>query len=212
MSRFICLSHVFEDSMPIFPGDRSVSLVHSRTVEKDGFNAYELKTGLHAGTHLDAPLHFLTVGQMVKDLALETFMGRGCLLDVRGEAVIRYKEDYDKAVLPGDIVLLWTGYSTIYGTEGYYTNHPVVGEELADFLIRRGIKMLGVDLPSPDQPPFAVHKRLFMANIPLLENLTNLEALAGFGEFEVMAFPLKISAEASPVRVVARNAVAKVDT
>lgn len=39
----------------------------------------------------------------------------------------------------------------------------------------------------------------------MLENLTNLNSLLGIDSFEVMAFPLKICAEASLVRAVCRT-------
>ncbi len=199
------LSHPLEDLTPAYPGDEPCSLVQRKTIERDGYTSFLLNMGLHVGTHLDAPLHFLAGGAMVQDLPLETFVGRGCLLDVRGESMIEYKPEYASLVEPGDIVLLWTDHSIKFKTDEYYAKHPVMGEDLADFLVARRIKMVGFDLPSPDRVPFSIHKKLFMAGIPLLENLTNLEALRGIGQFEVMAFPLKISAEGSPVRVVARR-------
>ena len=87
----------------------------------------------------------------------------------------------------------------------YFERHPTVDETLADFLIASEIKMLGLDMPAPDHPPFSVHKKLLTAGIFILENLTGLERLNGVGEFEVIALPLKIEAEASLVRAVART-------
>jgi kynurenine formamidase len=178
--------------------------LQTRGVERDGYTSFLLYTGLHAGTHLDAPLHFLRDGAMVKELPLDTFMGRGCLIDVRGEVEVGFKPEYESLIKTNDIVLVWTGHSAKYGTDAYYEEHPVLKEELADFLIAMGVKIVGFDLPSPDTPPFAIHRKLLGAGIPIVENLTNLEELAGFSGFEVMAFPLKISAEGSPVRVVAK--------
>ena len=203
--KLIDLSHSFEAVMPIYPHDQPVSLEQTRFVEAHGFNYYILTTGLHAGTHMDAPLHFLQNGNTIKDIALDTFMGLGCLLDVRGEKCITYKRQYDELVSPGDIVLLRTDHSVLYGKEEYFTCHPVVSENLADFFIERKIRMLGLDLPSPDQAPFSIHHKLLIEGIPLLENLTNLCELSSATSFEIMAFPLKIGAEACPVRVVAKT-------
>ena len=209
MPRLYDLSYPFENQMPVYPGDDPVVLSQRRSVPKDGYTAYTLQTGLHAGTHLDSPLHFLAEGDMVGELPLDRFLGRGCLLDVRGENPIRYRPEYATLVGRAAIVLLWTSWSRHWGTDAYYAQHPVVHEELADFLVGRKIKLLGMDLPSPDEPPFLVHQKLLGAGIPLLENLTNLEQLAQVRDFEVMAFPLKIGAEGSPVRVVARAFRAK---
>ncbi|MDI9484300.1 MAG: cyclase family protein [Bacillota bacterium] len=204
MPKLIDLTHIIEDGTPAYPGDERCRLVQTRTVARDGYSSFLFNTGLHAGTHLDAPLHFLAEGKMVKDIPLETFMGRGRLLDVRGEDPIVFKDEYKELVEPGDIVLLWTDCSRKFGRDEYYTAHPVVDQRLAEFLIERGIKMLGMDMPSPDRMPFALHKSLLMAGIPLLENLTALDALQDAEEFEITAFPLRISAEGSPVRVVAK--------
>lgn len=57
-------------------------------------------------------------------------------------------------------------------------------------------------MPAPDYPPFTFHKALLSNDIFVLENLTNLGSLLDKPNFEVMAFPLKISAEASFVRAV----------
>lgn len=204
MYRLLDLSHPFWHAMPVYPGDESVSLTAEKVAERDGFTAYSLTTGLHAGTHLDAPLHFLAQGAMVKDLPLDTFMGPGVLLDVRGQNEIGLEEEYRSLVQPGDIVLLWTNHSEKFGGSDYYGQHPVLSPDLASFFIRQKIRILGMDLPSPDGPPFTLHKQLLTAGIPLLENLTNLKSLAGVHPFEVMAFPLKIRSEGCPVRVVAK--------
>ena len=56
--------------------------------------------------------------------------------------------------------------------EEYYINQPVIDEGLADFFVEKNIKMLGMDLPSPDNYPFEIHKKLFANNILIVENLT----------------------------------------
>jgi len=73
-----------------------------------------------------------------------------------------------------------------------------------EFLIEKKIKMLGMDTPSPDRYPFLIHKFLFKNNTYILENLTNLNLLLGEENFEVIAFPLKINADSSITRAVAR--------
>lgn len=204
MSKLIDLSYVLQDHTPAYPGDEPCRLVQTKNVEEDGYTSFLLNTGLHAGTHLDAPLHFLENGAMIKDLPLETFMGRGCLLDMRGEAVLTYKPQNASIVQPGDIVLLWTDHSSLYGKNAYYDEHPILHEDLVAFFVTKGIKMLGLDLPSPDRMPFSIHKKLLGVGIPIIENLTNLAKLTEIRQFEVIAFPLRISAEGSPVRVVAK--------
>jgi kynurenine formamidase len=130
------------------------------------------------------------------------FFGKGVLIDVRGEKIIKLSPFIRAAVKEGCIVLLYTGASAMYGTPEYYSLHPLVSAEFAEFLVAKKIKMLGIDAPSPDYSPFECHKILLAADIFILEDLTGLEQLSGIRDFSVAAFPLKIAAEASPVRAV----------
>ena len=67
-----------------------------------------------------------------------------------------------------------------------------------------GIKIIGIDSPSPDRSPYEIHKLLMKNDILIIENLTNLAELTSHEEFDVIALPTKFDTEAAPVRVVAR--------
>lgn len=75
---------------------------------------------------------------------------------------------------------------------------------MKEFIISRKTKIIGIDFASPDRPPFKVHRMLLNEGVLILENLTNLAALLEAERFEVMAFPLKIKADSSLLRVVAK--------
>ena len=115
----------------------------------------------------------------------------------------RYKSEIKKYIKENDIVLLFTGWDNFYGKEEYYTEHPVVSRELAELLIKKKIKMLGMDMPSPDRDNYEIHNVLFENDIFLLENLTNLNKLLYNEEIQLFAQPLKVQSEASLVRAVA---------
>jgi len=200
--KLIDISHVLDEHTPVFPGDYQTALTLVKTVEKDFFNSYLLQSCLHTGTHIDLPLHFLAGAQTAAHLPLEGFWGNGVLLDVRGEDPIEMKPAYHRIIHEQDVVLLFTGYDRHYRKEEYFTRYPAVSDALADFLLSRDIRMLGMDMPAPDHSPYLFHMALLRKGIFVLENLTNLEALTGLERFIVMALPLKISAEASFVRAV----------
>ncbi|MGI6344543.1 MAG: cyclase family protein [Bacillota bacterium] len=204
MSRLIDLSHEIRSAMPVYPGDEPTELVQTRFLAEDQHNNHRLVIGMHSGTHLDAPLHMLGEGACIADLPLESFTGPGCLLDVRGQAVIRWQPDYGDIVRPGSVVLLYTGHDRFFGEPRYFADHPCVDEEFCARLIEKKARLLGMDLPSPDRPPFRVHQALLRSGIYLLENLTRLDQLLGVRDFEVIALPLKLQADGSPVRAVAR--------
>lgn len=202
--RLIDISHVLNGNTPIYPGDYKITLQKYNSLEKDGYCSHLLSSCLHTGTHIDLPMHMLNDNRFVSDFALDNFVGKGILLDVRGENPIRMKPCYKEMAAEGCVVLLYTGFDKHYRTEEYFTRHPAVSNDLAGFLLSKKIKMLGMDMPAPDYPPFSFHKALLSEDILILENLTNLHSLVDIDSFEVIAFPLKISAEASFVRAVCR--------
>ncbi|MCL1981998.1 MAG: cyclase family protein [Clostridiales bacterium] len=200
--KLIDISQALNNDTPVYPGDSKLSLVEDKTLKNDGYSSYVLTSCLHTGTHIDVPMHMTGDDRTAADFPVDCFSGRGVLLDVRGEYLIAMRPCFESIVGEGDVVLLHTGFDKWYGKVSYFADRPSVSKELSEFLISRKIKMLGMDMPSPDRPPHDIHKALLESGVILLENLTNLEALQGIGDFEVMALPLKIAAEASFVRAV----------
>jgi kynurenine formamidase len=204
MKILIDLTLTIEDNMPVFPGDMPTSLIQTHDLNIDGYNDHRLETGMHAGTHIDGPMHLTNSKASIGDLAPESFIGPGCLLDVRNKPIIRMEPGYEESIKRDSIVLLYTGRDTLFGRAEYFHDYPVVDKDLCEFLIKKGIKMLGMDTPSPDKHPYPIHKSLLENNIYILENLTHLESLLEYKNFEIIALPLKIKANGSPARVIAR--------
>lgn len=204
MYRLVDLSHAIVDGLPAYPGDMETKLYQTSHLEKDKYNNHTLETTMHSGTHIDSPMHLTESSRFIGQYPLECFIGEGCLLDVRGGESIKMKEEYREIVGKGSIVLLYTGWDSKFGTDGYFTGSPAVDMELAGFFAERGVKMVGMDMPSPDNPPFEIHKILFKNNILIIENLANLKSLLCVKHFEVIAFPLRVMADSSIARVAAR--------
>jgi kynurenine formamidase len=201
---YIDLSHNINSKMPVYPGDKEVSLLKEKELSRDYYTAYVLSTGLHVGTHVDCPMHLVSSEITISEYGLEHFAGNGVLISAEEIEEIGYKASYDKLINKGDIVLIYTGMDKIYGSDDYYIKHPYITKELAEFFVNKEIKMLGVDMPSPDFPPFEIHKLLLGNGIFIIENLRNLDKLKSVQCFEVFAQPLKIEAEASLIRAFAR--------
>jgi len=202
--KLIDLSHEIYYGMPVYPGDPEINLLHIKQLDSDKYNNHKLEINMHAGTHIDSPMHLTDSTQYISESPLESFIAEGCILDVRNLPIIGYKNEYDALVKENSIVLLYTGFDKHYGTNEYYENHPCLNIEFCRFLIKKKVKMVGMDTPSPDRYPFEIHRILFKNNIYILENLTNLDQLLNFNKFEVIAFPLKIKADSSITRAVAR--------
>jgi kynurenine formamidase len=197
------LTHTFVDRMPVYPGDPQPSLVQIASVAHEGFTDHQLTTGMHVGTHIDAPLHFIEDGKWLDEIGVERLCGRGVVLDARGRATI--DEDLLDGVemKRGDVALVCTGHDKHFGKSDYYKTFPMVTKVFAQKLVERGAGMLGLDTPSPDGAPYAVHKILLGSDVLILENVAGLEQLLGVPSFTIMALPPKLHTEGAPVRVVA---------
>ncbi|HAX73610.1 MAG TPA: cyclase [Firmicutes bacterium] len=204
MAKYIDLTHVIDSSMPTYPGDDNLKLVKHKTLSQDGFNDSKLETGMHIGTHLDVASHLTEKKIYVSDYSVEQLIGRGCLLDVRNEPVIQLKKQYEELILEGDIVLLYTGFDDYFKQTSYFIHHPIVSLELAEFLVSKKVKIVGLDFPSPDVYPYAIHKLWLERGILIIENLKDLRLLEEVKSFDVMVFPLYIEAEGAPARVIAQ--------
>ncbi|MCF6243029.1 MAG: cyclase family protein [Bacteroidales bacterium] len=202
--KYIDLSHTFKKDMPVFPGDSIAELKQVAFFEKNGYNSYYLQSGMHVGTHIDAPFHMKPNGKKLSEIEPEHFIGKAKIIDVRGQNPIKadalntIKIEYD------NILLLYTAHDKYYRTNKYYKNFPVITTAFAELVIEKGIKIVGFDSPSPDAYPYDVHKLLFANDVLIIENLTGLGQLLNIDEFEIIALPVKFHSAGAPVRVVAR--------
>lgn len=204
MSTYIDLSHPINNVTPVHKYDREIKLYLDRTIKEHRYNNSRLEIGMHAGTHIDISSHLIDNNSSIAEVDIEKFVGPGKLIDVRGKNRIKKSDVVNQNICPNDIAVFFTGHSDNYYRADYFNQHPIFEKDLIDFLIEQKIKMLGIDSPSPDKFPFESHIKLFSNNILILENLTNLGKLINVQRFEIFAFPLKIQAEASLVRAVAK--------
>ncbi len=201
--KYIDLTHTFKKEMPVYPGDSKPKLEQIAFLNKDSYNNFQIKTSMHIGTHIDAPLHMVKNGKQISDILPEQFFGKGHIIDARNRII---DENLLKGmqILKGDIVFIMTGLYKKFGTTEYYESYPEVSNSFALKMIELGVSILGMDTPSPDRPPFLIHKLLLEKDVLIIENLTNLELLLEHKQFDVIALPIKLNTEASPVRVIAK--------
>jgi kynurenine formamidase len=198
---YIDLTHTFTSTMPVYPGDPETELTK---LDKDGIVDHVIKTGMHVGTHMDAPAHMLTDGKLLSEFPMDSFIGRGVIAQVFSREKIGRETLMGHKIKAGDIVLFNTGFYKKFMEPEYYAKYPAMNMDLAKELVKVGIKIVGLDTPSPDRAPYEVHKLLFEHDILIIENLTNLDPLLDVKKFEIIALPAKFETEAAPVRVVAK--------
>ncbi len=203
MRKFIDLSHEYTDAMPVYPGDPAVTLTPIAEIAADGYADHRICAGMHVGTHIDAPAHMIAEGASLNDFPLSRFQGVGVVVDARGQQVLTEDLLQELDIHPGNVVLIWTDWSKHYRTDQYYQDWPYMTAEFANALTAKGVSIVGMDTPSPDEiDSSTIHNIFFEKDILLLENLTDISALRGYKLFRVHAYPIKYAADSAPVRVV----------
>lgn len=202
--RIVDLTQTFTDKMPIYPGDPESSLHQVASIDKEGFTDHHIDSVMHVGTHMDAPLHMIENGKTMDQIDPSKFFGKGVLINAQGKDTIDASLLEGLTIEEGSIVLIYTGFGVKYRDAGYFENYPGVTEDFAQRMVELKVKIVGMDILGPDQPPFPTHKILLSNEILIIENLTNLDQLIGVDNFEVIALPAKYQADAAPVRVLAR--------
>lgn len=225
--KLIDLSREIFHKMPRLPNHPSIIVTpfttHDEIREADGYKfsaaTLALVMGDHAGTHVDAPLHFdarpgaKTIDQMPLE---DYFLDSICLdlshkplkSDISVDDLQRARDAAGVDIRARDMVLLHMDFfRRCYGTEGYLTDFPGLTKESATWLGKNGIAMFGVEAVSPGRPGrhnFEVHHVCRDLGFTHIEGLVNLEQLIGKGRFKFIGFPLKIKGgTGSPIRAVA---------
>jgi len=203
MSKFIDLTRTLYHDMPVYPGEKSPALILDKTIAADGYTGFRLESNMHTGTHMDAPMHVRLTDRTIGSFDAGLFTGNACMIDVRGLKVVNFQPEWEAAIAGHDIVLFRTGHDQTWNTPAYYDEYPDFDDLIARKLVENGVRIAGFDSPSPDRTPFDFHLAFLTGERFMIESLTNLDALPDNKSFRLYAFPLKVEAEASLVRVVA---------
>jgi len=227
------LTHAFDETTlywPTSPSTFRLERLHFGPLPAGFFYAANsFCTPEHGGTHLDAPVHFGEGRRTADEVPVRQLIAPAVVIDVaeRTAADPDYRltaadvaawEARHGRIPPGAIVLLRTGWSARWPDRRRYfgddkpgdasnLHFPSYGQEAARLLVvQRQVGALGVDTASIDHGPsrdFLVHRLAAAADVPGLENLTNLDRLPPAGAW-VIALPMKIrGGSGGPARVVA---------
>jgi kynurenine formamidase len=196
----IDLSVPLNEQTPIYPGDPATKIEPAGLLAKDGYCDHYISVGTHVGTHIDAPKHMLDGGASLDQTPVEQFVGRGCYVDVTDG---NFEAVKSADIQAGDIVLLYTGMSSSYHETVYFEDYPAMPDEIANYLVGKKVKMVGVDACSVDNKDgFPIHKILLAGNVLIIENLTNLSKLDS-KNFKIYALPINLQIDGAPARVIA---------
>ena len=172
----------------------------------------KLVLGTHSGTHMDAPAHFIPNGISIEKIPLDQLVGPASVIDLSDAQPFQaisaktLEERLNGREL--ERVILRYDWSDHFGTRSYYTDHPYLMDEAAQWLVDKGCKLIALDAPMPDNPmngsdsenDSPIHKIVLDAGTVLVEYLTNLRDLRQ-PTVELVVAPLKIrDGDGSPIR------------
>ncbi len=198
---------------PTYPSDPGIEIKEwSALARGDHANVSQINFGLHSGTHVDAPAHFIEGGAKVESLPLQSLIGEAEVVEVANDIRV-IDESFVIANCSGrsERILFKTRNSAFWNNQqdGFSEDYTYIEPGAATWLAESGIKLVGIDYLSVEQfksDNFGTHLALLSRGVVILEGLDLRAVPAGF--YELICLPLKIaggSGDGSPARVILRT-------
>ena len=208
---------IFDISRPLFngaapwPGDTAFRFeLKWKMAEGATVNVGAVTMGVHNGSHADAPFHFQQGANTIEQMSLEIYLGDAVVIDLSKkfgtertqQITIADLEPCANALVSAPRLLLKTG---VWKDSKVFPDWiPVIAPDVAGWLGKQNVKLLGLDLPSVDTIEAKIlvnHHALEAAEIAIVESLDLSDI--GAGTYHFSALPLRISGgDAAPVRAI----------
>jgi len=195
------------NGMPVWPSDPPIKLTPSAHPSRDGTHAAHvtaIEMGSHTGTHIDAPCHFVDGGRTLDQIPMDWLVGEASVFQIDGVSIISRKDlarfDWNNV----ERVLLKTDNSAKWADSSFHKDFVALEPQAAEFLVERGIRLVGIDYLSID--PFGsqahpAHFVLLPNNVVVLEGLDLRQVSPG--RYHMVALPLNLhGADGAPTRVI----------
>lgn len=225
-TRVIDLTHVMSPEFPTFFGVPGVEFTKQFDFKKDGFNLNWWRIIEHAGTHMDAPIHFSENGASVDKITAEQLVCPLAVVDVTAKAAANPDYQVTRADLiewesrhgripDGACVAMNSGWGKFVGDAAKFTgkdsggvfHFPGFSPEATEFLLReRSVWGLAVDTISLDHGPskdFKTHYMWLPTGRWGLECVANLDAVPPVGATILVGAPKVKDATGGPTRLFA---------
>jgi arylformamidase len=205
--RIYDISLPISPELPVWPGDPSVVLERFARIE-DGetANVSRIAMGVHTGTHVDAPYHFLANGSKVEQMQLKILIGRAYVVHLPEVEMITADVLQAADIPPRTRRLLFKTRNSEHwskSTPGFQKNFVALCADGANYLVERGVRLVGVDYLSvaPFDAAVPTHQVLLDAGVIIVEGL-DLSKVAQ-GRYTLYCLPLYLKgAEGAPARAI----------
>jgi arylformamidase len=205
VTKWIDISQPLDNNVATWPGDTPFSYQLAWTKQDSGsVNVGKLTMSIHTGTHIDAPFHFDDEGKRVIDLDFTLYIGPATLIRLDNPESIGPEELAEVNLDGVTRLLIYTG--SWKNRREFPAKIPHLRPELAPYLASKGVRLIGLDVPSVDpldSKELPAHHTLTQHGIHILEGAVLDDVVAG--DYELVALPLPlVEADGSPVRAVLR--------
>ena len=199
MKPLIDLTMPIHEGMTTYPGHPHTEIEMVKRYQADGREVRKFSMSTHAGTHIDAPRHFIPNGLTIDQIHPDILIGKCAVVDFFDLAMGNINLPDERRIL------LRSGWYHMINDKVYY-EHGGLGKRALEQIMAIRPFLIAMDFPSPDAPGQSkVHNILLGYGAVLVEYLTNTDALADIDEVEIYCLPLKIvGADGAPCRVLAR--------
>ena len=196
-------------STRVFPGSPQPSFIEWSKFEIHGYSSEVMFLSTHTGTHIDAPSHFIPDSRTIDKIKVSRFVSRSILIKIpkKADQQITLNDIINCKINANDTVVFATGWEKRFKNDNYMINNPGLSLDAAEYLVSNRVNAVAIDGPSIDRGVdnnFNIHSALLSNDIPIIENLCNLEELSSVKSFTLIVNPLKlVGASGSPVRAIA---------
>ncbi|HUF02985.1 MAG TPA: cyclase family protein [Aridibacter sp.] len=196
---------------PVYEGDSGVDVSLKMSMADGEFaNVSQICLGVHTGTHVDAPNHFIEGTKKVVDLDLSVLIGP-CVVAEVPDDVLAIDEQTAKNLPEAERLLIKTRNSSFWNdtSGGFRKDFTYIEPSAARILVERGIRLIGFDYLSVeafDAETPDTHIAFLEKEVIILEGLDLREVQAG--EYELICLPLKFAdgaGDGAPTRTVLRS-------
>jgi arylformamidase len=145
----IDISPALRVGMGVFPGDADFAVSQTFTIGPDcPVNVASFSMSTHCGAHVDAPLHYDPAGASIDMLDLGDFIGPARVIDARGKDPLCGFEEIASALdgAPATAFEIDGSGRSVELADGI----PALAPETVERLAVRGMRLIGVDVPSVD--------------------------------------------------------------
>jgi arylformamidase len=172
----------------------------------DTNNSSSIHTSVHAGTHVDAPFHFVADGVTIESLPLDLFIGPARVCDLETGSHITAANIGKLGIKGEDRVLFKTRNSKLLHQGNYDPSFAAFSVDGAKALVDLGVRLVGLDYLSAahadEQVP--VHRAFLDHGVVLLEGVDLSQVPPG--RYELICPPIKLAgSDGAPCRAVLRE-------